>query len=138
MYVVRSGASWEALAVKLPLKYLDLSKYNETGKSEIEVIISEAEHAANVLPWFALAKELGIVVKYVELNDKNEEKAYTFADLDGYFLMENVPYGTYRLVVSKDEVSLHVLPDIKIEDFELYLGNINITGSSVSENAVDW
>ena len=37
-----------------------------------EVIISEAEHAANVLPWFVLAKELGIVVKYVELNDKNE------------------------------------------------------------------
>lgn len=75
--------------------------------------------------------------KVALINDKNEEKAYTFADLDGYFLMENVPYGTYKLVISKDEVSLHVLPDIKIDDFELYLGNINITGSSVSENAVD-
>lgn len=37
-----------------------------------EVVISEAEHAANVLPWFVLEKELGIIVKYVSLNDKNE------------------------------------------------------------------
>jgi len=37
-----------------------------------EVIISESEHASNVLPWFVLAKELGIIVKYVELDSKNE------------------------------------------------------------------
>lgn len=41
-------------------------------KSGDEVIISEAEHASNVLPWFALVKDLGIVVKYVSLDDKNE------------------------------------------------------------------
>ena len=37
-----------------------------------EVIISESEHASNVLPWFYLQKEIGIVVKYVKLDDKNE------------------------------------------------------------------
>ena len=37
-----------------------------------EVIITEAEHASNVLPWFSLEEELGIVVKYIELNDKFE------------------------------------------------------------------
>ena len=37
-----------------------------------EVIISEAEHASNVLPWFVLANELGIIVKYVELSSDNE------------------------------------------------------------------
>ena len=41
-------------------------------KSGDEVIISEAEHASNVLPWFVLEKELGIVIKYVGLDDKNE------------------------------------------------------------------
>ena len=41
-------------------------------KSGDEVIISEAEHASNVLPWFLLEKELGIIVKYVGLSDKNE------------------------------------------------------------------
>ena len=37
-----------------------------------EVIISESEHASNVLPWFLLEKELGIVVKYVKLSENNE------------------------------------------------------------------
>ena len=29
-----------------------------------EVIISESEHASNILPWYRLAKDLGIIVKY--------------------------------------------------------------------------
>jgi len=37
-----------------------------------EVLITEAEHASNVLPWFVLAKEIGIVVKYIPLDEKNE------------------------------------------------------------------
>ena len=41
-------------------------------KNGDEVIISEAEHASNVLPWFLLEKELGIIVKYVNLSDNNE------------------------------------------------------------------
>ena len=41
-------------------------------KNGDEVIISEAEHASNILPWFVLEKEIGIVVKYVELSDNNE------------------------------------------------------------------
>ncbi len=41
-------------------------------KAGDEVIISEAEHASNVLPWFYLAKEIGIIVKYVNLSSKNE------------------------------------------------------------------
>lgn len=34
-----------------------------------EVIISDSEHASNVLPWFRLAKKKGIIVKYVPLDD---------------------------------------------------------------------
>ena len=41
-------------------------------KKDDEVIITESEHASNVLPWFMLAKELGIKVKYIPLNEKNE------------------------------------------------------------------
>ena len=37
-----------------------------------EVLITESEHASNVLPWFMLKKELGIEVKYIPL-DKNGE-----------------------------------------------------------------
>ena len=37
-----------------------------------EVLITETEHASNVLPWFMLAKELKLVVKYIPLNENNE------------------------------------------------------------------
>ena len=37
-----------------------------------EVLINEAEHASNVLPWFVLQKQIGIVVKFVPLDENHE------------------------------------------------------------------
>ena len=34
-----------------------------------EVLLSKAEHASNILPWIRLEEEIGIVLKYVPLND---------------------------------------------------------------------
>lgn len=34
-----------------------------------EVLITKSEHASNILPWFILQKELGIKVKYIELDN---------------------------------------------------------------------
>jgi len=34
-----------------------------------EVLITKSEHASNVLPWFELEDEIGIKVKYIELNE---------------------------------------------------------------------
>ncbi len=34
-----------------------------------EVIITTSEHASNVLPWFRLANEIGIKIKYIPLDD---------------------------------------------------------------------
>ena len=55
-------------------------KYNL--KRGDEVLLSKAEHATNILPWVVLAKEIGIVVKYVELDNflvttENVKKAIT-------------------------------------------------------------
>ncbi len=36
-----------------------------------EIIITESEHASNVLPWFRLAKTNGVVVKYCPLDDNH-------------------------------------------------------------------
>lgn len=41
-------------------------------KSGDEVLITKAEHASLALPWFVLAKKIGIVIKYIDLN-KNFE-----------------------------------------------------------------
>ena len=37
-----------------------------------EVLLNKAEHASNVLPWIKLSEEIGIVVKYVPLDDDYE------------------------------------------------------------------
>lgn len=37
-----------------------------------EVLITKAEHASNVLPWYKLAEEIGIVVKFIPLNEQFE------------------------------------------------------------------
>ena len=40
-------------------------------KENDEIIISKAEHASNMLPWFELAKELKLKIKFVELDNKH-------------------------------------------------------------------
>ena len=37
-----------------------------------EVLLTTSEHASNVLPWIVLSKEIGIVVKYIDLDDNHE------------------------------------------------------------------
>ncbi|MEE3342640.1 MAG: cysteine desulfurase [Bacilli bacterium] len=46
--------------------------FGEFLKKGDEVLITKSEHASNVLPWFVLEKKLGIVVKYIPLNDNYE------------------------------------------------------------------
>ncbi|HBD05967.1 MAG TPA: cysteine desulfurase [Firmicutes bacterium] len=35
-----------------------------------EIILSEAEHASNVLPWFGVAKKKGCIIKYAPIDEK--------------------------------------------------------------------
>ena len=37
-----------------------------------EVLLSKAEHASNVLPWIKLSEEIGIVIRYIPLNENYE------------------------------------------------------------------
>ncbi len=41
-------------------------------KENDEVLITKAEHASNVLPWLQLAKEIGIKIKYIPLDEQHE------------------------------------------------------------------
>ncbi len=34
-----------------------------------EILLSKVDHASNLLPWFEIAKELSLSIKYIELND---------------------------------------------------------------------
>lgn len=54
--------------------------------------------------------------------DKDEKEiAQTFADLDGYFILDGVPYGTYNIVISKEGSILTELVDVKVDDVSVYL-----------------
>ena len=46
--------------------------FRHTLKAGDEVLITESEHASNILPWFALSEDIGIKVKYIPLDDNNE------------------------------------------------------------------
>lgn len=35
-----------------------------------EVLLTKSEHASNILPWFELSDELGIVIRYIDLNEE--------------------------------------------------------------------
>lgn len=48
-------------------------------KKDDEVLLTKSEHASNVLPWFVLEKEIGIKIKYIELN---EDKKLTSTNLE--------------------------------------------------------
>ena len=37
-----------------------------------EVLLTKSEHASNLLPWFELAREKGIIIKYIELDENHE------------------------------------------------------------------
>lgn len=41
-------------------------------KKNDEIIITESEHAANILPWFELADEIGIKIKYIDLTEDHK------------------------------------------------------------------
>ncbi len=41
-------------------------------KKDDEVIITESEHASNILPWFILQKEMHIKIKYIKLDSNYE------------------------------------------------------------------
>lgn len=41
-------------------------------KSGDEVLITQSEHASNVLPWFILAKEKKLKINYIKLDENNE------------------------------------------------------------------
>ena len=56
-------------------------------------------------------------------DENGEQVLSTFADTDGYFVLEGLKYGTYKLVVTKDGINLGVLQKVVVDDVLIYLDN---------------
>lgn len=39
-----------------------------------EILLTKSEHASNILPWFELAEELGLIIRYIDLDENYEVK----------------------------------------------------------------
>lgn len=65
------------------LNYIIFGYFKNVLQKDDEVLITVSEHASNILPWFILTKEIGIKVKYIELDENykvtidNVKKAIT-------------------------------------------------------------
>lgn len=65
------------------LNYIVTGFFGNVLEPGDEILITKAEHASNVLPWFRLAKELDLKVNYIDLDDNyyvtinNVKKAIT-------------------------------------------------------------
>ncbi len=55
------------------------------------------------------------------LDEEDKEQGTTFADVDGFFILDSIPYGTYKIIVSKDGHELAELQDVKVDDVSIYL-----------------
>ena len=51
------------------INYIVFGYFKYKLKKDDEVLITVSEHASNILPWFVLEKEIGIKVKYIDLNE---------------------------------------------------------------------
>lgn len=46
--------------------------FKDKLKQNDEIILTKSEHASNLLPWFEMADDLNLNIKYIELDDKHE------------------------------------------------------------------
>lgn len=53
------------------LNYIATGFFGNYLEAGDEILITKAEHASNVLPWFRLAKQLDVLVNFIDLDDNN-------------------------------------------------------------------
>lgn len=61
--------------------------------------------------------------KITAVDEKNQECGETFADIEGYFILDGIPYGTYTLAVEKDGDVLAKIENQTINDVVIFLPN---------------
>lgn len=55
------------------------------------------------------------------VDDNNEEKGETFADIEGTFILDAIPYGTYTLKVEKDGNPKASIENIVVNDAAIFM-----------------
>ncbi len=109
-----------------------------------EVLLTESEHASNVLPWFALKEEININIKYIELNENKEvtlenvKKAITdktkvislayvtnvVGDIRPMYDICKIAHKNNILVIGDAAQSIsHIKTDVQIDDIDFLVAS---------------
>lgn len=59
--------------------------------------------------------------KVTAIDDKGNELASTFTDLDGYFVLSDIPYGKIKIIVSKDNEKQAEISEVIVNDWDVSL-----------------
>ncbi|ACC98010.1 Outer membrane protein [Elusimicrobium minutum Pei191] len=54
-------------------------------------------------------------------NEAGAEASFTFTDLFGFFVLDNLPFGNYSLTIAKEGREVTRVEDIKLDTFSIYL-----------------
>lgn len=58
----------------------------------------------------------------VYVQDENgREVVSTYTDLDGYYILENIPFGTYDLFITKEDTVIKKVSNIFVNDFSVFV-----------------
>ncbi|MBQ8870712.1 MAG: hypothetical protein IJ019_04990 [Alphaproteobacteria bacterium] len=69
------------------------------------------------------------------IDSEGKEVSTVYADLEGYFIVTDVPFGTYNVVVRKDGKILTQLDDILVDDIDIYVDQIFYNEAGIEEDS---
>ncbi len=118
--------------------------FKEYLKKDDEVLLTESEHASNILPWFALQHDIGIKINYIPLDANGEvtienvkktispnTKVISIAcvtnvigDIRPIRDITKLAHQNNILVIGDGAQSLsHIKTDVKIDDIDFLVGS---------------
>jgi len=58
------------------------------------------------------------------MDENNKEISSNYTDLEGYFVVSDIPFGKYDVIISKESEQLSEIKDIVIDDVYVYIGEV--------------
>ncbi|MBE6450400.1 MAG: hypothetical protein E7016_00355 [Alphaproteobacteria bacterium] len=71
------------------------------------------------------------------VDEQGNDVSVVYADLEGYFIVTDVPFGTYDVVVRRDGKILTQLDDITVDDVDIYVDQIFYNEEGIGEGTTD-
>ena len=58
------------------------------------------------------------------MDENNKEISSNYTDLEGYFVVSDIPFGKYDVIISKESEQLSEIKDVVVDDVDVYIGEV--------------